>query len=148
MPYPALQNFDSPTGDISCPRRNRSNTPLQALTTLNEELFVDCARALAAKIVTDGGESDSDRVNYAVRRCLAREPNSAELTTLKNFLHHQRRRFTDGSADPWPLISDDKPPHESGESVKLPANAQPAELAAWTALARVVLNLDETITKE
>ena len=71
VPYPALQNFDSPTGDISCPRRNRSNTPLQALTTLNEELFVDCARALAAKIVTDGGESDSDRVNYAVRRCLA-----------------------------------------------------------------------------
>ena len=147
VPYPALQNFDEPTGDISCPRRNRSNTPLQALTTLNEELFVDCARALAAKIVTDGGKSDSDRLNYAVRRCLAREPNAAELTTLEDFLHQQRQRFTDGSADPWPLISDSDPPQGTAQP-HLPGDVQPAELAAWTALARVVLNLDETITKE
>ncbi len=58
VPYPVLQNFDAPTGDIACPRRARSNTPLQALTTLNEDLFVECARALATKIITDGGESD------------------------------------------------------------------------------------------
>jgi mono/diheme cytochrome c family protein len=148
VPYPVLQNFDAPSGDVACPRRARSNTPLQALTTLNEELFVECARALAAKIVTDGGETDHERVNYAVRRCLAREPNAAELATLEDFLNRQRQRFASHSADPWPLISDNKSSEDSRAIDKRPGNASPAELAAWTALARVVLNLDETITKE
>jgi hypothetical protein len=148
VPYPVLQNFDAPSGDVACPRRARSNTPLQALTTLNEELFVECARALAAKIVTDGGETDHERLTYAVRRCLAREPNAAELATLEDFLNRQRQRFASHSADPWPLISDNKSSEDSRAIDKRPGNASPAELAAWTALARVVLNLDETITKE
>jgi mono/diheme cytochrome c family protein len=148
VPYPALQTFDAPTGDVACPRRARSNTPLQALTTLNEELFVECARALAAKIVTDGGQSDRERVAYAVRRCLAREPKAAELATLEDFVNQQRRRFASLSVDPWPLISDSESTQDSNAVASLPGNASPAELAAWTALARVVLNLDETITKE
>jgi hypothetical protein len=148
VPYPALQNFDAPTGDVACPRRARSNTPLQALTTLNEELFVECARALAVRIVVDGGESDRERVTYAVRRCLAREPDDAELATLEGFLHQQRQRFTSHSADPWPLFSDSASPKDAAAIADLPGQVSPAELAAWTALARVVLNLDETITKE
>lgn len=148
VPYPVLQNFDAPAGDVACPRRARSNTPLQALTTLNEKLFVECARALAAKIITDGGESDRQRVTYAVRRCLAREPNDAELATLEAFVREQRQRFASDSADPWPLISDSGSPRDSQSVADLPGNASPAEVAAWTALARVVLNLDETITKE
>ena len=148
VPYPALQNFDAPTGDIACARRLRSNTPLQALTTLNEQLFVECARSLAAKIVTEGGNGDSQRLEYAVRRCLAREPQPGELAVLQGFLDRQRERFDADSADPWPLISDAAPPKKSAAITKLPGNASPSELAAWTALARVVLNLDETITKE
>ena len=148
VPYPMLQNFDAPTGDVSCPRRGRSNTPLQALTTLNEALFVECARSLAAKVVSEGGESDCERVTYAVRRCLARDPREAELTVLQEFLDQQREHFTSKSADPWPLISDSEPPKNSTAITNLPGNTSPAELAAWTALARVVLNLDETITKE
>src|SRR5262249_3110235 len=74
VPYPALQNFDAPNGDLACARRVRSNTPLQALTTLNEDVYMDCARAFAKRIVADGGTTDSERMRYAVRRCLAREP--------------------------------------------------------------------------
>jgi hypothetical protein len=148
VPYPMLQNFDAPTGDVACPRRGRSNTPLQALTTLNEELFLDCARSLAVKIVTEGGDSDSERVSYTVRRCLAREPLAAERAVLQDFLNQQRERFASNSVDPWPLISGADPPKNSPAVTELPGNTSPAELAAWTALARVVLNLDETITKE
>ncbi len=148
VPYPVLQNFDAPTGDVACPRRGRSNTPLQALTTLNEELFLDCARSLAAKIVTEGGDSDSERLSYAVRRCLAREPLAAERAVLQDFLNQQRQRFASNSVDPGPLVSGAETPKESPTVTKLPGNTSPAELAAWTALARIVLNLDETITKE
>lgn len=146
VPYPALQTFDAPNGDVACPRRVRSNTPLQALTTLNEELFLECARSLALKTVQEGGDSDADRMAYAVRRCLARDPKPDEQTVLQDFLDRQRERFTSGEADPKALISSQENPEQS--QINLPANTSPAELAAWTALARVVLNLDETITKE
>jgi hypothetical protein len=146
VPYPVLQTFDAPPGDIACARRARSNTPLQALATLNETLFLECARALAVRIMTEGGTSDNERLAYAVRQCLSREPQSRELQVLQKFLDEQKKRFRDEAADPWALISDEKNPE------KLPAEladqASAADLAAWTALARVVLNLDETITKE
>ena len=72
------------------PAARRSNTPLQALTTLNEPLFVECARALAVKIVTEGGTSDAERLTYAVRRCLSREPQDDELKVLQDFLDQQK----------------------------------------------------------
>ncbi len=147
VPYPAFQNFDAPNGEVACARRVRSNTPLQALTTLNEPLFLESARALATRIVADGGSNDADRVAYAVRRCLSREPNIEEANVLKDFVTQQKQRFGREGADPWLLLADD----DAGKaklSASLPAGATPAELATWTALARVILNLDETITKE
>ena len=86
VPYPMLQTFDAPIGEIACARRSRSNTPLQALTTLNEPLFVECARALAVKLLTDGGATDSQRLAYAVRRCLSRDPKYDEQKVLSEFL--------------------------------------------------------------
>ncbi len=115
VPYPMLQNFDTPNGDISCVRRVRSNTPLQALTTLNEPLFIEMAQALAAKTLKEGGKTDADRVTYAFRRCVSRKPTDLERDELLTFLGRQKSR---------------------------------SENEAWTALARVLLNLDETITKE
>jgi hypothetical protein len=135
VPYPMLQNFDAPNGDFSCVRRTRSNTPLQALTTLNEPLFVECAQALALKTVRDGGSNDAERVEYAFRRCVARRPTEAEAAALLGLLHRQTERFAKGALDPRALASPQ------------PAVA-PAQLAGWTVVARVLLNLDETITKE
>ena len=143
VPYPVLTNFDTPNGDASCVRRARSNTPLQALTTLNETLFLECARGLARKALREGGTSDRDRLVYAFRRCTARRPSERELNVLMSFLDSQRKRFAAPGARPWELAADNpaSPP-------KLPAGVTPAQAAAWTAVARLLLNLDESITKE
>jgi hypothetical protein len=147
VPHPALQTFDAPIGEVSCARRSRSNTPLQALTTLNEPLFVECARALALTMVQDGGTTDSERLATAIKRCLSRDPGADELKVLQSFLDRQRKRFTDAGVDPWPLLADDETTKKK-LSTELSPGTTPADLAAWTAVARVILNLDETITKE
>jgi hypothetical protein len=116
VPYPVLQNFDTPNGDASCPKRARSNTPLQALTTLNEPLFFEAAKALGEKTLREGGSNDADRIRYAFRRVLSRDPAADESAALNDFLAKQK------------------------------ASREPS--AAWTALARVIFNLDEAITKE
>ena len=143
VPHPVLQNFDAPNGDFSCVRRVRSNTPLQALTTLNEPLFLESARALALRTLAEGGAKDKQRLTYAFRRCLSRQPTEAESAELLALLAKQTRRFENGELKPWDLASanPDQPP-------TIPNDATPAQLAAWTTVSRVLLNLDETITKE
>jgi hypothetical protein len=143
VPYPMLQSFDAPNGDFSCVRRTRSNTPLQALATLNEPIFLECARALAMRTLREGGSCDGDRVCYAFRRCLGRAPSDDESRTLVDLVRQETRRFEKPGAAPWELAAGDpkKPPD-------LPAGISAPQAAAWTALARVLLNLDETITKE
>jgi Protein of unknown function (DUF1553)/Protein of unknown function (DUF1549)/Planctomycete cytochrome C len=143
VPHPLLQTFDSPNGDFACVRRGRSDTPLQALMTLNDPVFLDCARALALRTLTDGGKTDDDRLVYAFRRCVARRPAADELEALRSVLSKEQKRFAEPGAKPWELAADDpsKPP-------KLPEGFTPAQAAAWTVVSRVLLNLDETITKE
>jgi hypothetical protein len=138
-----LQSFDAPNGEFACVRRPRSNTPLQALTTLNEPIYLECARALAMRALTERGSTDSERVNYAFRRCLSRPPSETEASALLEFLDRQTRRFQKPGANPWELAANNPvaPP-------QLPSGATPPQLAAWTAVARVLLNLDETMTKE
>ncbi len=143
VPYPMLQVFDAPNGDSSCVRRARSNTPLQALTTLNEPLFVESARALALRTLEDGGATDAQRIDYAFRLCVARRPSAHESSELLALLAKEAKRFSSAGANPWELAASNPaaPP-------ALRNNATPAQLAAWTAVSRVLLNLDETITKE
>ena len=143
VPYPVLQAFDAPNGDFACVRRPRSNTPLQALVTLNEPEFLECARALARTAWADGGSTDADKMTLAFRRCVSRKPTARESETLLALLDRETKRFESPGADPWSLLSTD----ESARP-KLPDGATPARLAAWTAVSRVILNLDETITKE
>jgi len=90
-PYPLLATFDAPNGDFSCVRRLRSNTPLQALTTLNETLFVECAQALARQALEHGGSTDAERVAYAFRRVLGRVPTGDEHKVLLGLLNAQSR---------------------------------------------------------
>jgi hypothetical protein len=143
IPFPALQAFDVPNGDFSCVRRVRSNTPLQALMTLNEPLFLDCARALALRAVQQGGKTDREKVEFAFRRCLSRKPSADEASSLLKLLAQESEHFSRPDAKPWDLAAADpaSPP-------PLPAGTTPGRLAAWTVVARVLLNLDETITRE
>lgn len=135
VPYPMLQAFDTPNGDISCVRRSRSNTPLQALTALNEPVFLECAIALAQLTLDKGGKTTDEQITFAFRRCLSRSPDTEETKTLKNFLNRQLSHFNKDSSNPTDLIG------------STPTDT-PVKTAAWTALCRVLLNLDETITKE
>jgi hypothetical protein len=138
VPYPPLQNFDSPNGDFSCVRRVRSNTPLQALTTLNEPVFMECAQALARRVLEHGGATEDQRLTYAFRLCVARSPTEREMAVLRGVLDKQRSRFAEGGAKPDELVAKDP----------MPPGVTPPQLAAWTVVSRVLLNLDETITKE
>ena len=138
-----LQTFDAPNGDAACVRRARSNTPLQALTSLNEPLSVECARALALRVVRSDKPDDQQRAVLATRLCLGREPSAAERQVLLRLLHSQQQRFATAESDAWQLAANDpsQPP-------SLPDGCSPADLAAWTVVSRVLLNLDETITRE
>jgi len=142
-PYPMLQAFDAPNGDASCVRRTRSNTPLQALTTLNEPLFVDSARALALRTLREGGQTEADRLAYAFRLCVSRVPTREERDVLLGLLHKQDSRLANG----W-LSARDLTGFGVADKSPLPPGVTPNDWAAWTVLSRVLLNLDETITKE
>jgi hypothetical protein len=143
IPYPVLQTFDAPNGDFSCVRRSRSNTPLQALTTLNEPVFVECSQALALLTLKDGGSTDASRLDFAFRRCVSRQPTADEAAELSALLAKQVQRFSQPDAKPLEVAL-----AGPAAAPQLPEGATPAHLAAWTVLSRVLLNLDETITKE
>ncbi|MCC6231190.1 MAG: DUF1553 domain-containing protein, partial [Verrucomicrobiales bacterium] len=143
VPYPVLQNFDTPNGDFACVRRPRSNTPMQALTSLNEVQFVEAAQALARRILESGAATDAARVEVGFRRVLSRPPTTSELRALLDLVERQGRRIAEG----WVSA------HELGTGKPalpkdLPKGATPAQLATYTAVSRVLLNLDEAITKE
>ncbi|MBI2823395.1 MAG: PSD1 domain-containing protein [Planctomycetia bacterium] len=146
LPYPVLQTFDAPNGDFSCVRRARSNTPLQALVTLNEPISVECARALARRTLAESEKTDDARLRYAFRLCVARPPSSEETAALSKFYEQQKERVAAGWVNAWQLVADKEADAVTPPAV--PEGATPTELAAWTAVARVLLNLDETITKE
>ncbi len=131
-PFALYNNFDAPTGEACVARRDVSNTPLQALTLLNDQVFLEAARALGVTLATQAGSVD-DRVRSAFRRCLTRPPSDAEVKRLTKFFYAQRARFDLGELDAKALVGT-----ETGDV---------HEAAAWTALARALFNLDETITR-
>jgi hypothetical protein len=142
VPYPMLQTFDAPNGDFSCVRRLRSDTPLQALTSLNEIVFMECAQALAHRTLEQPGD-EKERITYAFRRCVGRVPTVAEMDELTKLLHKEKTHIGEGWVD-IPELATGK----SGPIKDLPKGSTPTELAAYTVVSRVLLNLDETITKE
>jgi hypothetical protein len=145
VPFPMLQAFDTPNGEMSCVRRSRSNTPLQALTTLNEPLFVESAQALALRTLKEGGSADRDRMAYAFRLCTARPPSAEETEVLMKLLAKEDQRIADGWLNALDLSG--VAARNKGTAI-LPAGVTPRQLAAWFSISRVLLNLDETITKE
>ncbi len=134
-PYPGLTVFDAPSREYCTARRVRTNTPLQALTTLNDPVFFEAARALAARTLKEAAPAPEERAALAFRLCTARRPKPPELAPLLSFEQQQLARF---KADP-----------AAARAVAGTATSgEPAELAAWTMVANVLLSLDETLTKE
>jgi mono/diheme cytochrome c family protein len=138
-PYAAFATFDAPSSETTCVRRERSNTPLQALVLLNDAVFVEASRALARRVIeptSNGLNTDRARLDRAFVFLLSRPARDDEAAPSLAFLARQRARFRSNPEAARALVG---PPGSEGDT---------AEVAAWTALARVLLNLDETITRE
>ncbi|HEX8916033.1 MAG TPA: PSD1 and planctomycete cytochrome C domain-containing protein [Humisphaera sp.] len=142
-PYPVLQTFDVPNAETACVRRLRSNSPLQALAALNEPIFVECAVGLARRAIAEAAPTPEARITRAFRRAVARPPTADELATLLGLYTRQKARFDKGELKAEDLLAG------AGVEVKdLPSGTDVKELAAEAVVARVILNLDETITRE
>jgi hypothetical protein len=137
-----MSSFDAPNGDLACARRPRSNTPLSALTGLNETVFVEAAQALALRILREGGTDDAARADFAYRLCTARGIQPGELRTVLELLAESRGRLRQGELKAGAIAFSSRTKPE-----ELPADATPNDIAAWTLVGRVLLNLDETLTK-
>ena len=139
-PHPQLITFDAPTSEFVCARRIRSDTPLQALTTLNDTAFVEAAQGLAKRVMTEGPKDDPGRATLAFRLCLSRIPDEVELSQILAFHDAQLARFREHPEDAKSV--------SVSETVKPPEGVDLPQLAAWTTVSRAILNLDETITRE
>ncbi len=139
LPYPPLATFDAPNREVCTDSRARTNTPLQALVLLNDPAFVEAARVLAERIMAEGGVTMADRIAFAFKLCTARAPNSEELSILTRIYETQVEKYRSQPEAAAKLV-------RIGES-PLPAGIDEPQLAAWTAVGNVLLNLDETITK-
>jgi hypothetical protein len=129
--YPSLTVFDAPSRETTNGRRNRSNTPLQALTTLNDPAFFEAARAMAARIQREGGGDSAERVVYGFRLVTSRRPSDKEAAAILDTYESERKYFN-GNA-------------KEAEAI---CGKQDPELAAWTMVSNTLLNLDEALTKE
>jgi hypothetical protein len=137
-PYPSMATFDAPNREVCTVRRVRTNTPLQALVTLNDPVYVEAAQALARRTLA-GGSTVDDRARHAFRLCLCRPPHDEELARLVG-LYQQT------------LAALERTPDAAHRLATEPLGAAPpgtseAELAAWTVVGNVLLNLDETLMK-
>ena len=135
--YPMLSTFDGPDRDNACTKRTRSNTPLQSLSLANDPAMAELFQGLARRLLNAAVSADSDRLTYAFRLCLGRRPSQPELGRLLAFCDHQRKHF----------IGDEKAASAVHGTVDL-AGSSPAEFAVWFSVARLLLNLDEFVTRE
>jgi hypothetical protein len=137
--HPMLANFDAPNRDECTANRNVSNTPQQALTLLNDPTFVEAARVLAGSILSSPAKSDAARLDALFQRAVARPAKAKERESLAKFLAEQRAHYSANAEDTQKLLKVGLAPQ--------PQAKETAELAAWTSLCRVVLNLHETVTR-
>jgi hypothetical protein len=138
-PYPSFTTFDAPNREVCTVRRCRTNTPLQAFVTLNDPVFVEAAQALARRICEEGGASDGSRLEFAFRTLLGRRPSSVEAARLGRLLDGLRAGFSEDRERAVKMATDPAGP--------LRAGADPVELASWSSVSNVLLNLDEVLMR-
>jgi len=136
-PYPSMATFDAPNREVCVLKRDRTNTPLQALVTLNDPVFVEAAQGLARRIVVYDLPDDSlaERSDRVFQLALSRSPNSREMEAIAKLYHETRTELASNLDRANKLATDPIGP--------LPANSDPIELAVWTTICNVILNLDE-----
>ncbi len=137
-PYPSMATFDAPNREVCTVRRSRTNTPLQALVTLNDPVYIEASQALARRMAS-GGKERADQIRLGVKLCLARDPSDRELSRLADLYDDAQARFASDPEKARKMATDPLGP--------APAGADLADLAAWTVVANVLLNLDETLMR-
>jgi hypothetical protein len=139
VPYPSMATFDAPSREICTIRRTPTNTPLQAFVTLNDPVYVEAAQALARRIVAEGGPSDDEKLRYGLQLCLGRPPTAGEVHELAALQQSVAASYRDDQAAAVQIATDPLGP--------IPAGVAASELAAWTVVSNVLLNLDGVLTK-
>jgi len=139
MPHPSMITFDAPTREICTVQRPVTNTPLQALLLLNDPIYVEAARVMGQRILKEGGADDRQKLVYAFRLCTARAPSEREISILEKSLARHREKYKADQAAAEKLVA-------VGEAAR-PKDLDVSEHAAWTAVCNVMLNMDETISK-
>ena len=134
-PYPSMSTFDAPNREVCVSRRGRTNTPLQALVTLNDPVYVEAAQALARRVIKEGGKTAEERIRFAWRTVLVRDPSPAETERTKALIAEARQRFASQPDQAKMMATDPIGP--------APKEADLVQLAAWTVAGNVLLNLDE-----
>jgi hypothetical protein len=139
IPYPSMTTFDAPSRETCTVRRIRTNTPLQAFVTLNDPVFVEAAQALARRIMREGGGSAEERARFGLRLVLARPASSGQVKRVLALFEEERAHYKKDAKAATALATEPRGP--------LPTGTDPAEAAAWTVVANVLLNLDGVMTK-
>ena len=137
---PSMMAFDAQTREKCVVERPRTNTPLQALVTMNDEQFVEAARKLAERILTSPASCDEDRIHYAFQLATSRPADKVRLQAIQNLINSMKQEFSQDIESAEALL-------KMGES-KPDETLKTIELASWTMAASAILNLDETLTKE
>ncbi|MEK9985805.1 MAG: DUF1553 domain-containing protein, partial [Opitutae bacterium] len=138
-PYPSMVAFDAPNRFVCNVRRTPTNTPLQALVTLNDPVYVEAAQALARRMIKDGGETDTSRLRHGFRLCLTREPSAPETKLIEDLLVKARKTYEEDTNAAKIFATEPIGPPPTG--------VKSTELAAYTVAANILLNLDEVFQK-
>ena len=138
-PPPQMSTFDAPSRESCVLRRERTNTPLQALLLMNDPQFGECARALGERILTEASGDDAARADWAFEVVTARRPEARDRDAMLELLRDQRARFRAAPEAARELIAIGASPADGG--------LDPIELAAWTMVGNLLLNLDEVVSK-
>ncbi len=149
-PYPMLLTFDAPDSTQACARRERSNSPLQALTLLNDPVFVECAQHLGRQLAEGSSRTVEARITEAFHRCLGRDPQPLELDRLRSYFLAEVARFLANprAAESLAISHTTSATKEVASKSAKKSEEEVASTAAWIAAARVLMNLDEFITRE
>jgi hypothetical protein len=139
VPYPSMATFDAPSRETCLPRRFRTNTPLQAFVTLNDPVYVEAAQALARRILREGGETPAKRAAFGLQLCLSRPASQQQIDALVGLFESELAHYRTDKAAAKQMATEPLGP--------TPEGMDEAELAAWTVVANVLLNLDGVLMK-